>query len=263
MKKFPGLVDSHLHLLSLESKGLDPQGCLEEFFGAGGRWALDVAVDAESWDRRLAWAHAWPRLGLTAGIHPSEADRRKPGDLEAVGRQLQEPRCLAVGEIGLDWYRGRQTEGAQRSLFRDQLALAKERRLPVVIHNREADREVLEDLDGAGWDGQGIMHCFSSGKEFARQALDRGFFLSFAGNLTYPSASALREVAAWAPADRILVETDAPYLAPQGVRGKPNRPVHAGLTAGFLASLRGLDLEAALLVTGNNYARLFALTDRG
>lgn len=259
MNDFPGLVDSHLHLLSLAQKGLDPGGCLGEFFQAGGRAALDVAVDADHWDRRLAWGEGEPRLWFTAGIHPSEAARTSDQDLAQVASQLSHPRCRAVGEIGLDWYRGRSDEVAQRRLFRDQLALAADRHLPVVIHNREADRELIEDLDGAGWTGEGIQHCFSSDRAFARQALDRGFYLSFAGNLTYPSAHNLRDVATWAPLDRLLVETDAPYLAPQPVRGKPNRPVHAGLTARFLAQLRGLSVEQVLQATGDNFFRLLAL----
>jgi len=257
MNEFPGLVDSHFHLLSLESKGLDPRQCVSEFFDAGGRWALDVAVDAQGWDRRLAWGHGEPRLWYTAGIHPSEAAHATAADLQAVAAQLDHERCLAVGEIGLDWYRGREHEAAQRQLFRAQLALAAERHLPIVIHNREADRELLEDL--AGWSGTGIQHCFSSNREFARAALDLGFLLSFAGNLTYPSASALREVAAWAPLDRLLVETDSPFLAPQGVRGRPNRPVHAGLTARCLAELRGLPVGDVLQITGDNFARLLGL----
>lgn len=263
MNQYPGLVDSHFHLLSLEEKGLDPAHCLREFFDGGGRWALDVAVDAQRWDRRVLWGAGEPRLGFTAGIHPSEALQTVPSDLEAVGRQTLDGRCLAVGEIGLDWYRGRDSESAQRGLFREQLVLAMGRGLPVVIHNREADRELIEDLDSVGWTGQGIQHCFSSDRDFARQALDRGFFLSFAGNLTYPSAANLREVAAWAPLDRLLVETDSPYLAPQKVRGRPNRPIHAGLTAARLAEVRGMAIEDVLVATGDNYGRLMGLIDRG
>ncbi|HTH14001.1 MAG TPA: TatD family hydrolase [Spirochaetia bacterium] len=259
MNEFPGLVDSHLHLLSLAQKGLDPVGCLAELFEAGGRWALDVAVDAHDWELRLGWGAQEPRLWYTAGIHPSEAHRTDASDLTAVAQQLEHPRCRAVGEIGLDWYRGRGDETAQRELFRAQLHLAGERNLPVVIHNREADRELLEDLDAVSWAGTGIQHCFSSDRSFARAALDRGFSLSFAGNLTYPSAANLRDVAAWAPLDRVLVETDAPFLAPQPVRGKPNRPVHAGHTARFLADLRGLPLEDVLVATGENFARLMGL----
>src|SRR5690242_4065974 len=110
MNEYPGLVDSHFHLLSLEKRGLDPAECCAEFFGAGGRWALDVAVDANDWDRRLHWGEGEPRLWYTAGIHPSEASTCTPGDVAAVVSQAEHPRCLAVGEIGLDWYRGRDDE---------------------------------------------------------------------------------------------------------------------------------------------------------
>jgi TatD DNase family protein len=259
MNEYSGLVDSHLHLLSMEAKGLDPIACLEEFFGAGGRWALDVAVDVGGWERRLAWAAGEPRLWLTAGIHPSEASSVTEADLAVLEDQLVQPRTKAVGEIGLDWYRGREDAAAQRSLFRSQLVLSGRTGLPVIIHNRQADAEVLEDLDASAWSGKGIQHCFSSDKVFARQALDRGFLLSFAGNLTYPSAGSLREVAAWAPLDRLLVETDSPYLAPQPVRGRPNRPVHAGHTAACLAEVRGIPVEAVLEASGANFARLFGL----
>ncbi len=257
MKEFPGLVDSHLHLLSMERKGLDPQGALEDFFACGGLWALDVAVDTLEWDRRVAWAEAEPRLWLSAGIHPSEAASEQ--NWHELENQVSHPRCLAVGEMGLDWYRGRETEARQRDLFRRQLSLAQAHRLPVIIHNREADRELVEDLDAVQWRDPGIQHCFSSDKTFARQALDRGFWLSFAGNVTYPSAQTLREVAAWAPLDRILVETDSPYLAPQPVRGKPNQPKNAGLTARVLADLRGLPLLEFLEVIRQNFERLVGL----
>ncbi len=259
MNEYPGLVDSHFHLLSLERRGLDPAACRDEFFEAGGRWALDVAVDTNGWERRLEWGSEEPRLWYTAGIHPSEAASVKPEDIVMAARQAEHPRCLAVGEIGLDWYRGRDDEEAQRRLFRSLLNVARNAALPIVIHNRQADSELLEELDAFGWNGTGIQHCFSSDLPFARRALNRGFLLSFAGNLTYPANSALREVAAWAPLDRLLVETDAPYLAPQPVRGKPNRPVHAGLTAQCLAEVRGLTVEDVLVVTGDNFARLMGL----
>jgi len=263
MNEFPHLVDSHLHLLSLEAKGVVPEAALAELFDAGARWALDVAVDTDGWARRLAWADAEPRLGLTAGIHPSEAPSVTGAHRDLLEAQLAHPRVWAVGEIGLDWYRGREAEAAQRELFRWQLGLAGARNLPVVIHNRQADQELLEDLDAVAWSGRGIQHCFSSDRAFARQALDRGFYLSFAGNLTYPSAQNLRDVAAWAPLDRLLVETDSPYLAPQGHRGEANRPLWAGLTARRLAEVRGLAVEAILEATAANFERLFGLTDRG
>ena len=260
MIEFPGLVDSHCHLMSLEQKGLDISACVGNFFEAGGRWLFDVAVDSRQWDQRLSWGESEPRLWYSAGIHPSGAQAFVDSDLAEVSRQLDHPRCLAVGEIGLDWYRGRDHEVAQRELFRQQVALAQAKSLPIVVHNRQADRELLEDLEALGWTGRGIQHCFSSDQDFARAALDRGFFLSFAGNLTYPSASGLRSVAAWAPLDRILVETDAPYLSPQGMRGQANQPRNAGLTAQCLAEVRGLALEEVLRVTGDNFGELMGLT---
>ena len=259
MNEFPGLVDSHFHLLSLQEKGLDPLVCLTEFFESGGRWGLDVAVGPQGWNERLAWGKDEPRLWYTAGIHPSEAWSATSEDLDAIGLQLNHPRCKAVGEIGLDWSRGREHEPSQRRLFRYQLTLAAARGLPVVIHNRESDLELLEDLDSVAWSGQGIQHCFSSDLAFARSALDRGFYLSFAGNLTYPSAGSLRDVAAWAPLDRLLVETDSPYLAPQKVRGKPNRMVNSALTVQCLAEVRRLSFEETLQITGDNFSRLFGL----
>lgn len=265
MNEYPGLVDSHCHLLSLSEKGLDPRVCLQEFFDAGGRWLLDVAVDTEAWNQRLEWDD--PRVFRTAGIHPSEAPLVTSDHWQRLEVQLNHPRCRAVGEMGLDWYRGRDHEGAQREVFRRQLDLGTARDLPVVIHNRDADAEILEDLDAVGWRGRGVLHCFSSNLDFARRVLDRGFFLSFAGNLTYKSAQTLRDVAAWAPLDRLLVETDSPYLAPQAFRGQVNRPVHAGRTAQCLADVRGLPLEAVLEATAENFARLFrvgsGVTGRG
>lgn len=263
MNEFPGLVDSHLHLLSLQERGLDPRACLREFFDAGGRWALDVAVDTAGWINRLALAGSEPRVLFSAGIHPAEAPAAGSEVWAALEAQVVHPRCAAVGEIGLDWYRGREAEAAQRDLFRRQVALASARGLPLVIHNRLADRELTEDLGAEGWSGRGILHCFSSDLTLARWALDRGFLLSFAGNLTYPASRGLREVAAWAPAEGLLVETDAPYLPPQGVRGQPNRPVQAGLTARVLAEVRGQTLAEVLAQTRHNFEVLFGLDPTG
>ena len=244
----------------MEEKGLVVENCIDEFFRSGGVGLLDVAVDHHDWEKRVAWGSVDPRIWFSAGIHPSEASRTKDGDLTEVELQTADPRCVAVGEIGLDWYRGRDTETGQHQLFRDQLAIARRRRLPVIIHDREADKELLEDLDGCSWDGRGVIHCFSSDISFARKVLDRGFLISFAGTLTYPSASTLREVAAWAPLEKLLVETDAPFLSPQPRRGKTNSPINAGFTAARLAEVRGVKVEEILQITQDNFLGLFGLT---
>ncbi|MEI8093211.1 MAG: TatD family hydrolase [Spirochaetales bacterium] len=263
MSEFSGLVDSHFHSLSMRTKGLDPHECLERFFSQGGRWALDVAVGIAGWQLRQELALAFKGVYLTAGFHPSEAPGVSEGDWETLQGQLANPKTLALGEVGLDWYRGRDSAGVQREVFRRQVGLALKANLPLVIHNREADTELIQDLDAERWSGKGILHCFSSDLSMARRGLDRGFLLSFAGNVTYPSAAALREVARWVPSDQILVETDSPYLSPQGFRSQPNEPLLAGHTAAFIAELRGVNLADFLEQTGRNFARLLGpkLTD--
>jgi len=252
------LIDSHCHLRSLRDKGLDPGACLAEFFEKGGKWLVDVAVDEEGWDERLTWSLGLPTVGHSAGIHPSESQKPE-STLLKLEAQLQSPRCWAVGEIGLDWFRGRTQEAKQRDWFRRQLYLAQRAGLPIIIHNREADTEILEDLKEAGWNGEGILHCFSSDLPFARAVLDHGLTLSFAGNVTYPSAGRLREVAAWAPADRLLVETDSPYLAPQAVRGTTNRPVNVGHTGAVVAGTRGISEASFWESMERNFLRVFAV----
>jgi TatD DNase family protein len=238
---------------------MDVEDCLQRFFSHGAAFAVDVAVNTRGWAQRLDLAHRVGRLYLSAGVHPSEAAHAQDIDWESLEVQWQHPLTVAVGEIGLDWFRGRHEEGAQRSVFRRQLCRAAELGLPVILHNRSADSEVLEDLREVGWKGRGILHCFSSDQVFAQECLDLGFLISFAGNVTYPSAGGLREVARWVPKDRILIETDAPYLSPQGKRGTPNEPLNAGLTAEVLANLRGESLSEFLACTRENLAGLLGI----
>ncbi len=264
MKPYTGLIDSHFHSQSMLFKAMDVADCLTRFFAEGGELALDMAVHVRDGAAREELSELFPGIFTAAGFHPAEAGNVSEEDWLLLRQQLTHPKALVVGEIGLDWYRGRENEHAQRELFRRQLALAQEVKKPVSIHNREADKELLEDLAAEGWKRPGIFHCFSSDLTLARKGLDLGFYLSFAGNVTYPSSSALREVARWAPAERILVETDAPYLSPQGKRGQPNQPLNAGLTATAVAELRGVGLPEFLEQSRRNFHTLvgWASTDR-
>jgi len=256
VKPFTGLIDSHFHSQSMVDKAMDVGECLTRFFAGGGELALDMAVHVRDGSAREELSERFPGVYIAAGIHPSEAGKVGGDDWILLRKQLSHPKALILGEIGLDWYRGRDREGAQRELFRRQLSLAQELAKPVSIHNREADKELLEDLAAEAWKGPGIFHCFSSDLTLARKGLDLGFYLSFAGNVTYPSSSALREVARWAPADRLLVETDSPYLSPQGFRGQPNQPLNASITATTIAQLRGESLEEFLQQTRSNFRTL-------
>jgi TatD DNase family protein len=194
---------------------------------------------------------------VALGIDPHRAGNAEANRLAELRDLLQHERVVAVGETGLDTVRRHATPEQQRRLLDGHLELATELGLPVVIHNREADAETAEAL--ASFDGVVILHCFSS-PLLAPIAVERRYYVSFAGNLTYPSASALRDVAATIPGDRILVETDSPYLAPQPVRGKPNEPANVVETVRVLAGARGAPLEEVAAATHANAAAAFGLS---
>ncbi len=221
-----------------------------------------------------------PAIYASAGIHPQEAASAIPENLAQLAALAARPRCIAIGEIGLDYYHVDNPEpSVQQSAFIAQLEIAATARKPILIHCRTSELatpqakakfgpadawgDLLALLD-EHWQPHGIagvMHCFSGTVDHARRSLDLGFYLSFAGNLTYPAARTIREAAVFAPADRILVETDAPFLAPIPFRGQRNEPALVAHTAAALAELRGTSLEEAATLTTNNFHRLFQLTD--
>jgi TatD DNase family protein len=194
----------------------------------------------------------------TVGVHPHDAAR----DGEALESELRtllaSEQVVAVGEIGLDYHYDHSPRDVQKQVFRRYIAVAREFGLPIVVHTRSAARDTLDILseEGAREVG-GVIHCFSEDVEFARGALDLGFMLSFSGILTFKRAQAIHEAARWAPEDRILVETDSPYLAPVPKRGKKNEPAYLRHTAEYLAGLRNQGIEAVAEYTSNNAQRLF------
>jgi TatD DNase family protein len=255
----PGLalVDSHCHL-DMPAFDADRDEVLARARAAGVAELLIVGVaDEEAGHRRaLATAEA---LGVpaTAGCHPHEARLYGPALEDELGALARERRVVAIGECGLDFHYDHSPREAQREAFRRQVRLAREVGLPLVVHTREADLEtaaILEE-EGAGEVG-GVLHCFTSGHELARRALPLGFLVSFSGILCFPRAETIREVARGLPADRLLVETDAPYLAPPPHRGKRNEPAWVVEVARKLAELRGESLEQVAAAVRRNFARL-------
>jgi len=229
------VIDTHAHLDALDE---DPLDVLERAREAGVTRILTVGT-AQAVELAERFAEVW----AIVGIHPHES---ATGDIDEVRRLQEHPKAVAVGETGLDWFRNYATPEAQRSMFEAQLGLATELGKPVVIHTRAADEDTLAAL--AGFAGTVVLHCFSSPR-LLPTALERGWYVSFAGNATYPNASELRLAATQVPADRILAETDCPYLAPQPVRGRRNEPAYVTHTLAALASARGemlADLEALI-----------------
>ncbi len=272
------LIDSHCHLDFYE----DPEPVLDRARAAGLQALLAIGIgDGPATMHRaldLATAHTSPDLHLyaSAGIHPQEAARAIPVALTQLAALAQNPRCIAIGEIGLDFYHLENPDPAvQQAAFVAQLGIATEARKPILIHLRTSDLatpEAKARFAGHNATGDlfrlleqhwsptklpGIMHCFSGSTADAERALELGFYLSFAGNLTYPRSTNIREAATLAPLDRILVETDAPFLAPIPHRGQQNEPALITHTAALLAQLRRISPEELAAVTSANFHDLF------
>ncbi|HEX8719761.1 MAG TPA: TatD family hydrolase [Pyrinomonadaceae bacterium] len=257
-------VDSHAHIDG-EEFDADRDEVVARAREAGVRAILNVGTGdphGGNFERALAVAQKYEGVYFAVGVHPHDAKlyddaaERRVADLLRGGT-----RAVALGEIGLDYHYDHSPRDVQREVFARQLRLAQSLSLPVIIHSREADEETLKILraEYAGAARGGVMHCFGGGPDLAQGALALGFHISFAGNVTFKKADALREVASTVPPDRLLVETDCPYLAPVPHRGRRNEPAYVVETARFLASLRGVGHEELGRATSENFARLFGV----
>jgi TatD DNase family protein len=250
------LVDSHCHL---DDKQFDPDRAevIERAREAGVERMMAIGTGDGPPDLEVALrlARAYDFIYATVGVHPHDASKATPETFAAMQVLAAEPKVLAIGEIGLDYHHNFSPPDVQRTVFIEQLKLAARAGKPIVIHTREAWDDTLAVLR-EHWTGSGIIHCFSGGPAEARQVLDLGFYLSFGGVVTFPKAEALREAARMAPDDRLLIETDAPYLAPVPQRGKRNEPAFMAETARRLAEVRGVAPEHIARVTTGNFDRL-------
>ncbi|MEX2646003.1 MAG: TatD family hydrolase [Gaiellaceae bacterium] len=243
------MIDTHAHLDMCD----DPDGAVRRARDAGVTRILTVGTGPASWPAALELAARHAGVGAILGVHPHEAER----GVDGLAELLADERVAAVGETGLDFYRDRAPRVAQRAAFAAQLDLAAEAGKPVVIHSRAAEDEIAGTLERFG--GTVVLHCFSA-PQLLPAALDRGYYVSFAGNVTYPNATDLRLAATQVPADRILAETDAPYLAPQPQRGRPNEPAYVVHTLAALAEARGDDPPELERQIEENACRAFALS---
>jgi TatD DNase family protein len=245
------VIDTHAHLDASTAAAQ-----LERARAAGVGRVIAVGTTIESCRAALALAGRHDGVYACVGIHPHEAGGAEAERLDDLRDLLRHPKAVAVGETGLDHFRDYASHDAQRRLFERQLALARACGKPVVIHTRAADDDTVAGL--AGHEGTVILHCFSS-PALLPEALERGYYVSFAGNVTYPKAEALREAARQVPLDRLLAETDAPYLAPQPVRGRTNEPANVVHTLAVLAQARGEDADELARQIDENAARAFGL----
>lgn len=252
------IFDSHAHYDDRAFDG-DREELLAGLPGAGVCGVINCGVNIRSSQRALALAAQHPFLWAAVGIHGQEAGRAKPDDLDRLLPLLDEPRAVALGEIGLDYhYDDGAPRDVQRDLLERQLRIAVERDLPVILHDREAHEDMWKLLQK--YKPRGVMHCFSGSVEMARDIVGIGMYIGLGGAVTFKNARRPVEVAAWVPEDRLLIETDAPYMTPVPFRGKRNTSTLIPYTAEKIAQVRGVTAERVLRRTKENAERLFGVT---
>jgi TatD DNase family protein len=260
------LIDTHAHL-SYPEFADDLSDIIKRAAAAGVAKIVSISTDLESARQTLKIAQQHDGVFAAVGLHPGEVPKVALCDMKELRQLVLEPKVVAIGETGLDYYREAKDNAGlrqqQKDLFWAQLELARERHLPVVIHNRVAETDILEILRAHSsslpkeWRPWGVMHCFGGDEKFAFDCLEIGLLISYTGILTFKNATALREVAKKVPLDSVMLETDAPYLAPVPHRGKRNEPAYVPLIAEVLAQVKGVSVEEVARATTANAERLF------
>ena len=257
-------VDSHCHL-DFPELAADRAGLIARATGAGLQSMVTISTRVRRFDAIRAIAEAHDGIWCSVGTHPHNAHEELDVTAEQLVALADHPRVIAIGEAGLDYHYDNSPREAQEQGFRTHIAAARLSGLPLVIHAREADERVVDILTEEMGKGafKAVLHCFTGSEMLARAGVDLGLYVSFSGIATYRSAQNLRDIAAWLPADRILVETDAPYLAPGKFRGKTNEPSYVVETGKAVAEARGMTPEALAAQTTENFYRLFSKADPG
>lgn len=252
-----GLVDSHFHSSALLRQGVDPSDLLRHLYEYGMGAIVDVAIQPEDTETNYDLACRFPEIYRTCGLHPSFSNREDWRDaLDLAEREVKTGLYAAVGEMGLDWYRRYAPPDRQLEVFEAQIDMARRLGYPVIVHNRDADQDCLRLIRSHKPDHGGIMHCYSSAPGMVRSFVDAGMYISFAGNLTFPSAGYLREALLQVPPERLLLETDAPFLAPHPYRGRTNHPGMVAYTYAVAADTLHQPVEDVIALVARNLKQL-------
>ena len=253
------LIDSHCHL-NYEGLAERQDEVLANARARGVGGFLNISTRQCEWDHIISTAERNPNVWATIGVHPHEADSHPDLGARALVAAAHHPKVIGIGECGLDYYYDKSDRSAQRERFQAHIDAARDGGLPLVVHTREAEADTAELLERAAEEGgvTGVLHCFTGSAELARKALDIGFFISMSGIVTFKNARELQETAKTIPLDRLLVETDSPFLAPVPHRGETCEPAFVADTAAFVADLRGEPLESLCDATTANFFRLFS-----
>lgn len=250
------IVDSHCHLDCLDLKNTDLDQVIDKARHNDICHLLNVCTQMETFSRTLSIAQQYQGVTASLGMHPSETGQEPT--VEDLLRLSADPKVVAIGETGLDYHYEHVDPKTQRLRFKNHILAARQAQLPLIIHTRDAREDTIDLLTEHRADEVGgVLHCFTESQEMAEAGMDLGFYVSFSGIVTFKNAQTLKEVAQKIPLDRLLVETDSPYLTPVPLRGKPNYPSYVRHVAEYVANLRGITLEALAEATTANFARLF------
>ena len=252
------LVDTHAHL-QWANFDADRERVIGRAREVDVKYIVNIGFDLGGSKQAIELAEKHRGLYATVGIHPHNASQLNENVLEELWRLSENSKTVAIGEIGLDYYRNLSPREAQRKAFEAQLLLAEELGLPVVIHDREAHADIIEMLSKFKGKIEGIMHCFSGSREMAGQCIDSDFYISFAGPVTFPNSHKLHKIAKCTALDKVLLETDSPWLAPQEVRGKRNEPSFLPFIAKKIATLKGISVDELAEATSENAKRILQL----
>lgn len=253
------LIDSHAHL-DMNDFEKDRGDVLARAVKGGIVHIISIGIDQKSSTNSLRLARKYEYVSASVGVHPHNADSCNQSDLDKLAKMASAPEVVAWGEIGLDFFRRYSSPEAQSHVFKRQLGIAEDLNLPVIIHDREAHKEVYAIIKKMGkGERKGVIHCFSGDMDLAEAFIKLGYFISIPGTVTYKKASHIKDVASSIPLDRILVETDSPFLAPVPKRGKRNEPFNVTFTAKEIARLRNIPFEEVALQTSQNARTLFGL----
>lgn len=253
------LFDTHAHLNATQFNE-DVEQVIERARAEGVSHIVVVGFDRPTIERAMELAEQYSFIYAAVGWHPVDAIHMTDDDLMMIEQLAAHPKVVALGEMGLDYYWDQSPKDIQKEVFRKQIRLAKKVKLPIIIHNRDATADIVDILreENAGEVG-GVMHCFSGSIEVARQCMDMNFYISFGGPVTFKNAKKPKEVAKEIPLDRLLIETDCPYLTPHPFRGKRNEPSYVKYVAEAIAELKGLSFEEVAQKTSDNAKRLFGI----
>ncbi|MFP4364319.1 MAG: TatD family hydrolase [Spirochaetia bacterium] len=249
-----GLIDTHFHIDHVKGNPRKELQNISEGLACG----IDIGLDVADHEQRKSLISKFSNIYMSQGLSPAYAQKENLSSaLDALDKQLDHEKVIACGEIGLDYHWNYGTPERQKELFNAQIDLANNHGLPIIIHNRKADQDMLQILTENPVEKGGIFHCFSSDKHTAEKAIDLGFFISFAGNVTFKNAKNIQEAAEILPEQNIFCETDSPFLTPVPHRGKPNNPLYVAYVYKFISELKEIPLETLILQVGKNVKTLF------